>query len=509
VGAGALSVTTRAPAGAGEPQPIVGPVPLPLTNVVSGDNVIAVVVIQNGGTSSDIEMALELIATISKFASGPPVITTQPQGQTVNEGQAVNLSVFADGAVPLTYHWSKGGVPIPGANGSSYTISPAVPDDTGTYSVIVSNSLGTATSTPPASVTVNPDLISPNFILALASTNLTNILLTIVDNYGLNPSTVEEAGNYTVELFGGGGGLTVESAVLVNNTNVLLATSPRTQGLDYKITLTDVRDLAVAENVVTPSTRRVVSEIIVLTPNDATLWRYESASNNLDGTLWYTPGFDASLWPQALAGFTTSNNLELTAPGLEVRTTNMLAPSSGGPVTAYYRVNFDFPGTVTNATLHLVGVIDDGLVAYINGVEAGRLRMTNTSPVSFTNLATAASPEASDLHTTESITLTNLSGLVSGANLLAIELHQNATTSSDSVLSVQVVAGTEQFGLRPRLNVSRNGGQVTISWTGGGVLQEATQLTNGATVWTDVPGNPSSPYTFTPTGQMKFYSLRQ
>jgi hypothetical protein len=345
--------------------------------------------------------------------------------------------------------------------------------------------------------------------LALASTNLTNILLTIVDNYGLNQGTVEEAGNYSVELFAGGGGLTIESAVLVNNTNVLLTTSPRTQGLDYKITVTDVRDLAVAENVVTPSTRRVVSQMIVLTPNDATLWRYESASNNLDGTLWYTPGFDASLWPQALAGFTTSNNLELTDPGFEVRTTNMLAPNTLGPITAYYRVNFNFPGSVTNATLHLVGVIDDGLVAYINGVEAGRMRVTNASPVSFTNVASADGPENANLHPTESVTLTNLSALVAGDNLLAIALHQSSATSSDAVLSVQVVAGTEQFGLRPRLNISRNGGQVTISWTGGGVLQEATQLINGGTVWTDVAGNPSSPYTFTPTGQIKFYSLRQ
>jgi hypothetical protein len=390
------------------------------------------------------------------------------------------------------------------------TIVDAVPDDSGSYSVIVSNSLGIDTSAT-ATLTVIPDTTAPVFVSAVASANLTNILLTIVDNFGLNPDTIEESANFAIELVGGGGALGVETAVLVNPTNVLVTTTPRTQSQDYTITLTDITDRSVAANPVTPSTRRIISEIVVLTPNDGTLWKYETASNNLDGLTWYAPGFDVSLWPQALAGFTTSNNLETTDPGFEVRTTNMLATSSGGPITAYYRVNFNFPGSVTNATLHLVGVVDDGLVAYINGVEAGRLRVTNASPVSFTNLASAGSPESGDFHTTESITLTNLSALVVGNNLLAIELHQNSANSSDSVLSVQIVAGTDDFvDLGPKLNISYNGGQVTISWSGGGVLQEATQLLDGgATVWSDVPGNPSSPYTFTPTGEKKFYSLRQ
>src|SRR5688500_12806138 len=81
VAAGPLSVTTRAPAGAPGTVPISAPVPVPLTNVVPGTNVIAVVVFQTGDTSSDIFMALELTATISEFATGAPDITTEPQSQ--------------------------------------------------------------------------------------------------------------------------------------------------------------------------------------------------------------------------------------------------------------------------------------------------------------------------------------------------------------------------------------------------------------------------------------------
>jgi hypothetical protein len=133
--------------------------------------------------------------------------------------------------------------------------------------------------------------------------------------------------------------------------------------------------------------------------------------------------------------------------------------------------------------------------------------------VSFTNLATTAGPETTDVHLPlETITLTNLTGLVAGQNLLAIELHQNSATSSDAVLSVQLVAEVEQFSggsANPRLHITRDGitGQITISWSGSGTLQETADLQSPTTQWNDVPGNPN-PYVFTPTGDRRFFSLR-
>jgi hypothetical protein len=155
--------------------------------------------------------------------------------------------------------------------------------------------------------------------------------------------------------------------------------------------------------------------------------------------------------------------------------------------------------------------VDDGLVAYINGVEAGRLRVTNASPVSFNHLATAASPEATDVHLPlESIILTNLTGLVAGNNLLALELHQNSATSSDAVLSVQLLGEIGEGGIHgdPRLQISRDltTGEITVSWSGPGVLQQSSELLSSGTPWTDVPGNPN-PHTFMPTGEKRFFRL--
>src|SRR5439155_3600351 len=74
----------------------------------------------------------------------------------VIEGQRVTL--FADigaGQPPFTYQWKKNDTPIPGATDFALTFEPVRVDDTGSYTVVVSNSAGSATSVP-ANVLVKP-----------------------------------------------------------------------------------------------------------------------------------------------------------------------------------------------------------------------------------------------------------------------------------------------------------------------------------------------------------------
>jgi hypothetical protein len=49
-----------------------------------------------------------------------------------------------------------------------------------------------------------------------------------------------------------------------------------------------------------------------------------------------------------------------------------------------------------------------------------------------------------------------------------------------------------------------SGGQLTISWSGPGTLQESTDLEN----WTDVIGNPSNGFQINPAHQQMFYRLK-
>jgi uncharacterized delta-60 repeat protein len=74
-----------------------------------------------------------------------PVITAWSGSLTVTQGQSASFSVGASG-IPLTYIWQKDGVLIPGATASTYAISSTFGNDSGNYSVIVSNALGTATT---------------------------------------------------------------------------------------------------------------------------------------------------------------------------------------------------------------------------------------------------------------------------------------------------------------------------------------------------------------------------
>lgn len=79
--------------------------------------------------------------------STPPAITAQPAAQTVLTDAMATFSVTATGPA-LTYQWRKNGANIAGATAATYT-TPAVTwvDSGAQYSVVVTNSDGSATST--------------------------------------------------------------------------------------------------------------------------------------------------------------------------------------------------------------------------------------------------------------------------------------------------------------------------------------------------------------------------
>ncbi|WP_415909992.1 MBG domain-containing protein [Oleiharenicola sp. Vm1] len=83
-----------------------------------------------------------------------PTITGAPAAQTVTVGDTVTFSVAADGTGPLGYQWRKDGSALAGATASTLTLAHVLTDAAGSYDVVVSNSVGSATSAP-AVLTVN------------------------------------------------------------------------------------------------------------------------------------------------------------------------------------------------------------------------------------------------------------------------------------------------------------------------------------------------------------------
>ena len=81
-------------------------------------------------------------------SAAPPVIISQPLSVTVPFGGNATLSVVAVDPSPLSYQWRKSGMPISGANQSSYAVLGAQLGNDGSYDVVVSNAASSITSAP-------------------------------------------------------------------------------------------------------------------------------------------------------------------------------------------------------------------------------------------------------------------------------------------------------------------------------------------------------------------------
>jgi len=134
-----------------------GPNPtLTISNVQSGNAGTYSVIVSNAVstiTSSNATLTVIVPATA-------PTITTQPGNQIVNLGQTATFNVIATGTTPMSYFWRIGTTVLTNSASPTFAIPNAQTTNAGSYSVIVSNSLGTATSSN-ATLTVNVVIIAP------------------------------------------------------------------------------------------------------------------------------------------------------------------------------------------------------------------------------------------------------------------------------------------------------------------------------------------------------------
>ena len=101
------------------------------------------------------------VATLTLLV--PASIATQPASLIVTQNQNATFNVTPAGTAPLSCQWQFNSVPIAGATATGYTVTNAQSSDAGSYSVLVTNNWGSATSTVatltvlvPPSITVQP-----------------------------------------------------------------------------------------------------------------------------------------------------------------------------------------------------------------------------------------------------------------------------------------------------------------------------------------------------------------
>ncbi|HLH56203.1 MAG TPA: immunoglobulin domain-containing protein [Verrucomicrobiae bacterium] len=101
------------------------------------------------------------IAVLTVSTDLPPAIIRQPLSQTVGIGNPAAFIADASGSQPLFWQWFFNGTLIPDATNSILTLPSVRPNQAGSYSAVVSNALGTATT---ASVTLTVGVAAARYV---------------------------------------------------------------------------------------------------------------------------------------------------------------------------------------------------------------------------------------------------------------------------------------------------------------------------------------------------------
>jgi len=126
-------------------------VSLTLTKLQTSDAGIYEVIATNQvGTITSASSTLTVVALVI-----PPTISAAPANLTVLAGAKSTLTVTPAGAAPFTFQWLRNGTPISGATSTTFTLESTLVPDAAAYSVSVTNSAGSVTSTA-ATLTVTP-----------------------------------------------------------------------------------------------------------------------------------------------------------------------------------------------------------------------------------------------------------------------------------------------------------------------------------------------------------------
>jgi len=166
-------------------------------------------------------------------------------------------------------------------------------------------------------------------------------------------------------------------------------------------------------------------------------WRYQQTAN-LDATAWKTPGYVDSAWP-------SGNGLHAveTCGCLPVPISTALTVGASQP-TYYFRKHFTFTGSSNGVALLFTMLLDDGAIIYLNGTEIQRIGMA-AGTAYYTNYANRTVDNASAY---EGFLLSGalLASLVAGDNVLAVEVHQINSGSSDVVFGLGLSTVTNLAG---------------------------------------------------------------
>ena len=346
-----------------------------------------------------------------------PVITniTVTPSASVAPGTTVTFTPSVGGTAPLSYRWYFNNVPVFGGTNATLTQSSVQSSNAGNYKLIVGNYYGSATNTSALTVTGPPAITSQPQDQYVAAGGTASFTI-----------TAGGAATLAYQWYKDG------TALAGKTTAALSVTSAQTTNAGrYWVVVTNSLGSATSSIAflrLSPSSTAATAPIFALSKS----WRYNT--NGLDfGNAWREFDFNDAAWPSGngILGKEDSGN-----PAVFPYMGTLFPSTSNGVyfVTNYYfRTHFTITNKAQVTSLILSNYIDDGAVFYLNGTEAFRFNMPAGS-VTATTFASASLTEGV-------FTVSNLPTalLVSGDNVLSVEVHQINATSSDEVMGAALI----------------------------------------------------------------------
>lgn len=206
-----------------------------------------------------------------------------------------------------------------------------------------------------------------------------------------------------------------------------------------------------------------------------TVWRYldndyDPASDTDDRLSWTLPSYDDSGWTTGIGSFGAKDGeLVALSDGTIPNVLLTQYDSDGHSLPTYFfRATFDIEQPDSIHSLVCSIAFDDAVIVYINGTA---VYSSNLSPDGYSsNLSYGAASSYGD-PLQESFTVSDVSMLTSGRNVIAVELHQSNAHSSDIffdfdslTVSAQTPAKETISVLTPFVMIGADPSQLTVSW---------------------------------------------
>ncbi|MFZ1529142.1 MAG: metallophosphoesterase family protein [Ferruginibacter sp.] len=194
-------------------------------------------------------------------------------------------------------------------------------------------------------------------------------------------------------------------------------------------------------------------------------WSYKGGGTNLDGTpawknsLTYAePGWLTNRPAPFGFGATPATNTLLPQDN-STGGAGPAAPANSRYPTLYFRKVVNIANPSAYLQFKINAKFDDAIVVWVNGVEAFRNNIT-ASPVNYASLGANMAGNGATIFSGS----VNTSLFNAGDNLVAVEIHQTTTSSSDLFFDMELIGVNEAAVLRgPYLNMGSQTG-ITIRW---------------------------------------------